>query len=451
MNPAWAQPLGWALVHSLWQVSVLALLYRAARPALAGRPRLRYGAGLALLALGLLGMAVTLSAQRTPGPQQVRGHATHEDHPEPAGSGPAAPASVERPTERLPELVAATFDRYLESGVALWFLGLAAAGFVLAVAYERCRELAEGARPATSPVLLAAVERCRARLRVRTEVGVAVSSEIDSPIQLGWLKPSIVLPAALEQELDIHQIESLAAHELAHVKRRDYPVNLVQVILEGLLFFHPAARWLSREVRIAREHCCDDLAAAASRGGPLGYARSLARLEEIRSTPAVVLSVADGDLYRRIDRLLPADARGSESSSALALGARAFGCLALAGVVLFAGLGIADASASATTVLDGNDPVLLVEGREVQGTANRSLHFDGYRYLFAGRETFESFRRNPERYAVRNARVCPITGGGVRPDAWRVVDGRILMFCCDSAPEPLIREAARTLAPSLES
>jgi len=99
------------------------------------------------------------------------------------------------------------------------------------------------------------------------------------------------------------QVEALLAHELAHVRRHDYLVNVLQGIAESLLFYHPAVWWISNQIRAEREHCCDDLAVAAS-GDVLVYARALAELESMR--PAhfrAALSANDGSLLRRIQRL----------------------------------------------------------------------------------------------------------------------------------------------------
>jgi hypothetical protein len=99
------------------------------------------------------------------------------------------------------------------------------------------------------------------------------------------------------------QVEALLTHELAHVRRHDYLVNVLQGIAESLLFYHPAVWWISHQIRTEREHCCDDLAVAAS-GDVLVYARALAELESMR--PAhfkAALSANDGSLLRRIQRL----------------------------------------------------------------------------------------------------------------------------------------------------
>jgi hypothetical protein len=113
----------------------------------------------------------------------------------------------------------------------------------------------------------------------------------------------ILAPVGVLVGLAPEQVEALLAHELAHVRRHDYLVNVLQGIAESLLFYHPAVWWISNQIRAEREHCCDDLAVAAS-GDVLVYARALAKLESTR--PAhfkAALSANDGSLLRRIRRL----------------------------------------------------------------------------------------------------------------------------------------------------
>jgi len=107
------------------------------------------------------------------------------------------------------------------------------------------------------------------------------------------------------------QIELILAHELAHVRRLDYLWNLLQVLVETLLFYHPVVRWVSNHARIEREQCCDDMVVALH-GNPLAYARALTELEQLRSPrSALVLGADGGQLFNRIHRLL-----GSSSAAA---------------------------------------------------------------------------------------------------------------------------------------
>ena len=92
----------------------------------------------------------------------------------------------------------------------------------------------------------------------------------------------MLLPASALAGLSPQQLEAILAHELAHIRRHDYLVNLLQTLVETLLFYHPAVWWLSRRIRIERENCCDDLAVSLC-GDPVAYAKALADLEELRA------------------------------------------------------------------------------------------------------------------------------------------------------------------------
>src|SRR5258708_16026583 len=99
----------------------------------------------------------------------------------------------------------------------------------------------------------------------------------------------IPLPASAVTGLSPTQLELILAHELAHIRRRDYLVNLLQTAVESLLFYHPAVWWVSRRMRIEREHCCDDLAVAAG-GNAARYARALAALAGPRPPPPFAMA-----------------------------------------------------------------------------------------------------------------------------------------------------------------
>ena len=99
------------------------------------------------------------------------------------------------------------------------------------------------------------------------------------PTVVGWLRPVILLPVSVITGLPATHLDAVLAHELAHVQRHDYLVNALQTIIETLLFYHPAVWWCSRQIRIEREHCCDDLVVEACRdrvahGGRLRNSRN---------------------------------------------------------------------------------------------------------------------------------------------------------------------------------
>jgi ketosteroid isomerase-like protein len=113
------------------------------------------------------------------------------------------------------------------------------------------------------------------------------------------------VPASALAGLTPEQLEAVLAHELAHVRRHDYLVNLFQSLVETLLFYHPAVWWISKRIRVEREHCCDDLAVGLC-GDPLTYVLALISLEELRvhAPAALALAATDGELLRRTRRLL---------------------------------------------------------------------------------------------------------------------------------------------------
>jgi D-alanyl-D-alanine endopeptidase (penicillin-binding protein 7) len=153
-----------------------------------------------------------------------------------------------------------------------------------------------------------------ARLGVRRNLRLRISRTGDSPLVIGWLRPVILVPAAAFLNLAPEALEAVLAHEIAHVRRSDFLANLLQSLAESLLFFHPAAWWLSGHVRELREHCCDDVAARLC-GDPMALAEGLSALERLRRTlqtesrtapdPAsgLALGAAKGKLMPRISRL----------------------------------------------------------------------------------------------------------------------------------------------------
>jgi HEAT repeat protein len=180
----------------------------------------------------------------------------------------------------------------------------------LAHGWIAARRLRTHGTRATSASLHRMVERLATRLRVTRPVQLLESLIVEVPAVIGALRPVILVPASAITGLTPQQIEVLLAHELAHVRRYDYLVNVVQCVIETLLFYHPAVWWVSRRVRDEREHCCDDLVVQVCGDAHL-YASALVSMERIRSaTPRLALAATGGSLLHRVRRLLlPAAAR----------------------------------------------------------------------------------------------------------------------------------------------
>lgn len=227
------------------------------------------------------------------------------------------------------ELVA-TMQRWL---MAVWLCGVAIASVRFAIGWRHVRRVRASAAGAPPPLsdLLKSVEM---KLGMRTAARLGLTDMADSPIVFGWSRPTILLPVATVAALTREQLEAVLAHELAHVRRYDFAVNVVQVIVETLLFFHPAAWWTSSRIRRERERCCDDFAVALS-GDPTTYVRALLTLERGRAAvPSLVLGLGTGthELLPRIRRLLRVERPALRAATA---------SIAIAGFLLLAGAGSA--------------------------------------------------------------------------------------------------------------
>ena len=311
--------LGWALVHFLWQGTALAVILGIAlaltRPTAA---RTRYT--MSILTLTAMLVLPVATALRMHQPSFAAGDPATPLEPQPTGVTSAAAVSAHatasemtaRPAARVARLVdmKSVVDPALPWLVALWVGGVLMLSVRLAHGWIAARRLRTyGTRP-TSASLHQMLERLAARLHVTRPVKLLESLIVEVPAVIGALRPVILVPASAITGLTPQQLEVLLAHELAHVRRYDYLVNVVQCVIETLLFYHPAVWWVSRRVRDEREHCCDDLVVQVC-GDPRLYASALLRMERIRSaTPRLALAATGGSLVHRIRRLLlPADAR----------------------------------------------------------------------------------------------------------------------------------------------
>ncbi len=169
-------------------------------------------------------------------------------------------------------------------------------------------------QPITDSNLLRMIAEQCAIVGLRRVPLVAICQRVSVPVVVGIIKPMILLPPTLLCGLDPNQIAAILSHEMAHIRRHDLIVNLLQRVVEALLFFHPVTWWISRCVSMERENCCDEV--AASFMGRITYAQALLQMAEIclsnhRSrSQALATLAADGgnstDFGYRIRRLINA-------------------------------------------------------------------------------------------------------------------------------------------------
>jgi hypothetical protein len=184
-----------------------------------------------------------------------------------------------------------------------WLCGVAGFSARLIGGWRLTARLRTVAVKPAPPQWQRAIEELIRRMQVSAPVRLLISSRVAVPVVVGWLRPVILMPAAALTGLPAEQVRALLAHELAHVFRHDYLVNVLQNIAEALLFYHPAVWWVSGQIRTEREICCDDLAVAVT-GNALTYACALADLDSGRRARLRAALAADGgSLLERIRRL----------------------------------------------------------------------------------------------------------------------------------------------------
>jgi len=303
-----------ALLHFLWQGAAVAALLWIVLLLLQRRAvTIRYAACCGALALMTLLPVITTIVLYQP------------------VTTAAAPAKgvLPAPATAFNEPVARSLASLRMWALPLWSIGVLV--FALRLAWG-CRQVAAfraSGQPADD-ALIAVVERLAARMRLAGPIATLISARAVCPSVVGWLRPVILLPAATVIGLTPEQLEAVLAHELAHILRHDYLVNLLQSLAETLLFYHPAVWWVSRRIREERELCCDDLAVACC-SDTVGYARALTELEKLRDvTPSIAMAGNGGSLMYRIQRLLGMETPQYGPSKLAGLAALCIGLLCVA-------------------------------------------------------------------------------------------------------------------------
>jgi beta-lactamase regulating signal transducer with metallopeptidase domain len=355
--------LGWTLLHFVWQGAAAAallasldlLLRRAA-------PQVRYLLATVVLALMALTPVATFLVLRAAAPSGAAMDLVAAGE-ETASVRFFSPGPMT--AQAAGSLEAFALRTRVESAlpllVALWGLGVLGLSLRSLGGWTLAQWMKRAGRTAVAAAVEATFGRVIRAVGVSTPVRLYRSALVEVPTVIGWLRPVILLPASAATGLSAQQLELLLAHELAHIRRHDYLVNLLQTAVETLLFYHPAVWWVSHRMRVEREHCCDDLAVAAC-GNALTYARALAELEERRSAlPTLAMAASGGSLLARVTRLVEPPRHPSRSSRGLALllAVTALAVALGAGPLLFAG-----APPQAPEPPESPEPALAAEAPE---------------------------------------------------------------------------------------
>ena len=325
ISPAILRTLALSLLHFVWQGAAIAALAYVTL-SVCRNASTRYAIAVAAMIAMLLSPAATFLVLRGQVTAAVLDTAAAEiqplaDQPAAVAANAASHSPVQRESSALPLLLL----------VEAWFAGvlllsLRSIGGFVQIERLRRRKLA-----GVPDDILELCLDLQDRMGVARRIRYCQSIRVDVPLVAGWLRPVVLLPISAITGLTQPQLEAIIAHELAHIRRYDAFINVFQVAVETLLFYHPAVWWLGKRIRTEREHCCDDAAVAVC-GSPVVYARALARLAETRQSPKFAMALDGSPLVARVARLLGS----SQSSDSLRAANLSVGVLCLS-VALFAG------------------------------------------------------------------------------------------------------------------
>lgn len=342
------EKLGWCLLHSLWQVALVGIVLKVALDLIGHRSaRARYNLAFVALLCCMLAPVITWSVLATPErPVSVAKAAPPVLSEPPPVETDRAPVVFEEETAKTwpdtgstvenaptafgnitvvpttPEASSVAKNRsqfsWLSWVTCVWLTGILISSFRPLIGVISARKLLRTDRGPVPERVVQSIVRLSRQLGIRQMVEIAESGLINVPTLVGIVRPTILLPVSSLTNLSTDELDAILLHELAHVRRLDPFANLVQTVIETLLFYHPVVWWMSGVIRHEREDCCDDLA-VSSCGESRSLVRALVALEEKRETGygQIVLSSRGGSLVHRVKRLVDPASRPGRSVASL--------------------------------------------------------------------------------------------------------------------------------------
>jgi beta-lactamase regulating signal transducer with metallopeptidase domain len=384
VGPALIEAVGWCLVHSVWQVAALALVAAILLRAMdRSKAQSRYFVACASLVTMVLFPVSTCGLfARSRNASEIPVAAVDQTASETIDGGmrkarstllenrakqtPTIEGAGDHSTAAASLLAPSRLEKSFPWLVGAWGVGVLVFALRLLGGWVWIHWLVRHETKPVSESWTESLGRLKKRLKLARAVRLLESARVQVPLAIGWLRPVILLPLTTLTGLPADQLEAILAHELAHIRRYDYLVNLAQSVVETFLFYHPAVWWISRRIRLERENCCDDWAVELC-GDRLVYTRALASLEERRGSGWLFApSARDGSLVARVRRVLGV-APPAESPAGGLAGTVALAMVGLLGLTFF----FAPAASQARAAIEDPDvtvgTVVTPDGKPVEG------------------------------------------------------------------------------------
>ena len=286
--------IGWSILHSLWQGAILyAILFIAflAWPKMSAR--LKHNLAFGTLFLIFASFCLTfISIFKLPSTSLT--------------AQPNLDQFTFQELVKISQSFPIRTEAYFPLIVSIYSIGILLQLIVILSGYTKLKRLKNEYTLPIPAEWKAVFDLTLNQLKLNKTVKFYLSTKVNVPLVIGYFKPVVLFPIALATQLDLKQVEAILIHELSHIRRNDYLINLVKTCIETLLFFNPFVWLTTRFVHIEREHACDDLVVNFT-GTPLTYAHALLKLELLKDKKAPALSLAatgkNQHLYQRIKRI----------------------------------------------------------------------------------------------------------------------------------------------------
>ena len=299
-SDALVSSFGWMLVHSLWQGALLVLIASIALYLLRKSPAtVRYTVGILTLSIQVISSFVTFFYYYFNATPKVFSSALKQT------ASNVADWKTLTYELSLTSKVQLWLATHIQELVICWLIGAAVLVARFLGGWIYTEYLRHNARLVMNKEWRARFGVLTAKLKVYQSIELKESSKILTPMVIGTLQPVVLIPIGLLLGFPTAQLEAILAHELAHIRRHDYLINMLQSFVEVVFFFHPALWWLSERVRVEREHCCDDLAIEAC-GDRLSLAHALVGIAEFKTNHSLAMAFASKKplLLQRVKRVL---------------------------------------------------------------------------------------------------------------------------------------------------
>ena len=307
--------IGWTLFHSLWQAAVVAILLGGLmiimrRFTSHTRYKIEVGALFFMLTISVITFIhsyqsetkvtiVPLQSTSSENVQQVNNFLENN-------TGSAGQIDNQNWMKRVITFFTNYFQRNFPLMVTLWLMGILIYLLKFMGGFAYSQRLKVHKTNQISQEWERRFTELIENMAIRKSIRLMESAIVKAPLVIGHFKPMVLIPVGMLTGMPHKQVEAVLVHELAHILRKDYLINIFQSLIDIIYFYHPGIRWISAHIRSEREHCCDDIALSVF-GDSLSFAKALASLQASdfhQPELAMAATGKNGKLYHRIKRLI---------------------------------------------------------------------------------------------------------------------------------------------------